>query len=100
MYHSNGQVMKERFVESQKDDVIEKQYYPSGALQTEVFDLEGKNEGFGNKVYYENGTIKSTAYYYLPQVKSIIKNYDESGRLIEEIDYEQGREVRHEKTNE
>ncbi|HMM12285.1 MAG TPA: toxin-antitoxin system YwqK family antitoxin [Bacteroidales bacterium] len=74
----------------QPDSVYTVLRYPSGAISSEGWLVDGKPEGYW-KNYHENGNIKSEGNRKNFLLDGIWKFYDEEGTLTLEISYEQGK---------
>ena len=66
---------------------VNRYYYESGNLKSEIPYKNGEKEGIG-KWYYENGNIRREIPY--GKVDGIVKKYYESGNLEREIPYKNG----------
>ena len=67
----------------QKDGVVKKYHYPSGALQAEITYKDEKMESIARQ-YYENGRLKRETNFKDGQQEGVAREYYESGKLMVE----------------
>ena len=70
-----------KYEESFKNEKqILKKFYSSGKLNTELYNSDGKGEGY-HKTYYENGQLETYVPYHDGLMDGLFKNYFENGVL-------------------
>ncbi len=97
--HPNGKPYVIIFFDSKTDKMMrEEVYFPNGKMQ-----WEGNYKNMledGKWVYYfENGNTKSVQYYTKGKENGVCSDYNESGKLIKESTWVNGKEVKVQKFN-
>lgn len=85
--YPNGKIKSENIhYKSDSFDVVKKNYYPSGALES-IFHIKGQAYNGLNENYYKNGKIESKGYWHMGKKKSWFNYYDSMGNLDKIIEY-------------
>ena len=88
-YYGSGALQSEANYKNGKKEGIEKFYYESGALQEERNYKNDKKEGI-SKMYYESGALKSEGNFKNGKLEGILKGYDENGNLTHQTTFKNG----------
>ena len=88
VFYENGNCKKEMFFKNGEIHGNAKQWHESGKLEIE--DIE-KNGTTNRTVYREDGSIYLTMSFQNHQLNGVRKTYDVNGKIVEEIDYTDGK---------
>lgn len=86
-------ILLEETIFKNKHMILEKKYYASGKLATEIPMKDGLING-EVKEYYENGKIKATAPFVNGSVEGYVKEYNQAGKVIKKTLYKNGEKVK------
>ncbi|WP_338941153.1 toxin-antitoxin system YwqK family antitoxin [Fusobacterium nucleatum] len=72
---------------------VQKRYYESGELLSELSYKNGKMDGIG-KSYYQNGQVEMEEPYKNGERDGVIKVYDENGKLVRQATFKNGKQIK------
>lgn len=88
-FHSNGQLLQEKYFENDLENGIFREYFDNGIKSREATYINGSLEGEA-AFYHPNGEVRFAGLYYKDAKNGIWKTYDEGGKLIDERRYTKG----------
>jgi len=83
-YDKEGHLLVERTYVENRAEGIEKSYYITGELESEMQQKKGMYDG-NFKYYYEDGTLKQEGTFVQDKMEGLIKTYYSDGTLKEEV---------------